>query len=102
MVLKLDGYIVEPFESPQEALRCLSDTSCEDPAAIVLDLNMPELDGREFYRRARAMGYHHPVLILSAYDAFAARDELGADAALAKPFSPDDLSEILRGLIGSN
>lgn len=99
LVLQTAGIEVEPFQSSPDALARLSDPAEQEPAAIVLDLNMPELNGWEFYRRARIAGYHNPVLILSAFGANDARVELGADAALAKPFEPDDLISTLTGLI---
>ena len=59
--------------------------------AVVLDLHMPKMDGRAFYRECRARGYEVPVMILSAYDAEAARAELQAQAAMTKPFRIDEL-----------
>jgi DNA-binding response OmpR family regulator len=64
--------------------------------AIVLDLQMPVIDGRTFYREMRALGYDIPVIILSAYGAETARRELGAEAALGKPFDPDVLLDTVR------
>src|SRR5687767_12619614 len=37
--------------------------------AIVLDVEMPKMDGRGFFRELRARGIQTPVLIASAYDA---------------------------------
>jgi DNA-binding response OmpR family regulator len=99
LALQIDGYEVQAFSSPVEALAQLADASVPNPKAIVLDLNMPQVDGREFYKRARALGYTDPVLILSAYGAEAAQHELGADAALAKPFDPEELSSTLKGIL---
>ncbi|MND05640.1 DNA-binding transcriptional regulator QseB [compost metagenome] len=60
---------------------------------------MPRMDGRAFFREIRARGNQTPVLILSAYGATAARDELRAEAALRKPFDPDALVEEVRKLL---
>jgi len=68
-----------------------------DVDAIVLDLRMPNLDGRAFFRELRARGIETPVLIASAYGAREARQELGAQASIEKPFDPEVLvSELLR------
>ena len=55
---------------------------------IVLDLQMPNMDGRTFYREMRARGGKMPVIIMSAYSAEEARTELGAERAISKPFDP--------------
>lgn len=66
---------------------------------IVLDLQMPGMDGRSFYRGLRAMGDTTPVIILSANGARKAQLELGAEDSLAKPFMPDDLLAKVRALV---
>ena len=100
-VLSLEGFEVQPYTSSLEAFSQIVDTTVPNPKAIVLDLNMPDMDGREFYRRAREMGYSGPVLILSAYGAKEAQQELGAEAALAKPFDPQELASTLRGIVAA-
>ena len=56
------------------------------------------MDGPEFFRLARQAGYRNPVLVLSAYDAGPACQEMGADDWLAKPFAPMDLARKVREL----
>src|SRR5262245_23436973 len=92
VALQVEGLEVQSFTSPLQALLQIADSAIPNPKAIVLDLNMPEMDGRQFFRRARELGYESPVLILSAFDALAASRELGAEAALAKPFEPEALA----------
>jgi DNA-binding response OmpR family regulator len=67
--------------------------------AIVLDLSMPGMDGRDFYRRARNAGFRGPIVIISAFGSEDAKQELGADAALAKPFEPEALASTVVGVI---
>jgi len=65
--------------------------------AIVLDMQMPKMDGRGFFRELRARGNHTPVLVASAYGARSAQRELGAEASVEKPFDPEVLiSELQR------
>ena len=60
------------------------------PALVVLDLNLPDGDGRTWLRRARNAGYRMPVVILTARDTLP--DRVGgledrADDYLTKPFA---------------
>jgi DNA-binding response OmpR family regulator len=66
---------------------------------IVLDLQMPNLDGRGFFREFRARGGTTPVVLLSAYGAQSARVELNAEAAVTKPFDPVVLIRAIRTLL---
>ena len=69
------------------------------PDAIVLDLEMPQMDGRAFYREMRSRGYTSPVVIVSAHGARNAHRELGANAWLDKPFDPDALVSGIQSII---
>jgi len=72
-----------------------------DPDLMVLDLNLPGLDGLEVCRRVRAWSAV-PILVLSVReeeaDKVAALD-LGADDYLAKPFGVDELMARVRALL---
>ena len=68
---------------------------------IVLDLQMPNLDGRGFFREFRARGGTAPVILLSAYGAQDARQELNAEAAITKPFDPTALIRVVRSLLST-
>lgn len=63
------------------------------PALVVLDINMPRMDGLEVCRRLRAEG-EMPILFLSSRDDEIDRVvgiELGADDYVVKPFSPREV-----------
>ncbi len=95
IILQTDGYQVNAFASPLAALAALADGDGAPPDLIVLDLSMPEMTGKDFYREARDAGFLKPVVIVSAYGAESARKELGATAALQKPFTPEELSQVV-------
>ena len=60
------------------------------PALVVLDLNLPDGDGRTWLRRVRREGHRMPVIILTARDTLPERVaglEEGADDYLTKPFA---------------
>jgi two-component system, OmpR family, response regulator len=68
---------------------------------VVLDLNLPGIDGIETCRRLRAEGLRVPILMLTARDGVADRVtglDTGADDYLVKPFDFDELLARLRAL----
>ena len=94
--LAFEGFTVE---TAADGLEGLDRISAADFDLVVLDLQMPRMDGRGFFHELRARGDATPVLILSAYDAEKTRNELGAEAAIAKPFDPDLLIEKVKDLV---
>ena len=72
------------------------------PSAVVLDLNLPRLSGREVCREIKAQAPEVPVLILSAQSEVIDKVllfELGADDYVTKPFSPRELLARLQSAI---
>ena len=70
--------------------------------AVILDLTLPGIDGRDILREWRANGKQEPVLILTARDALAERVEglrLGADDYLCKPFALIEVAARLEALV---
>ncbi|EPJ43981.1 MAG: two component Transcriptional regulator, Winged helix family protein [Osedax symbiont Rs2] len=96
--LKRRGYQIESFLRGDHGLLAIRDLSAD---VIILDLNLPVLDGLEVLRQARAKGVTTPVLITTARDAIAQRIQgldLGADDYLLKPFDMDELDARIRAL----
>src|SRR5204863_2393807 len=65
----------------------------EMPSLIILDLNLPDIDGVEICRRIRK-GSDVPILMLTARDEDVDKItglEVGADDYLTKPFNPREL-----------
>jgi len=92
------GYRALIAHSGAEALARLA----ERPHLLVLDVMMPDLDGYEVCRRARARADYIPILMLTAKDASWERVaglELGADAYLTKPFEPGELLAQAKALL---
>ena len=64
---------------------------------IIADLNMPNLDGREFLQIVRSSNFykHIPILILSAQNDSGERIDClskGADDFIEKPFNPAEVA----------
>jgi DNA-binding response OmpR family regulator len=70
------------------------------PGLILLDLSMPEMDGRDFFNLARGGGYAGPIVFFSAVGAARANQEMGGQGAIEKPFDPDDLIAEVRRHLG--
>jgi DNA-binding response OmpR family regulator len=73
----------------------------ERPDLVILDVNLPRMDGFEVLTRIRAAGHRSPVMMLtvrsSEEDQVRALD-LGADDYLTKPFSPRTVLARVRAL----
>ncbi len=88
--LESEGYAVDTAVSGEEALET---AERQRPDLIVLDVNLPDLDGWEVLSRLRATaGPQTPVVVMTA--GFAAQDQAlasGAQGYLGKPFGLEDL-----------
>jgi len=97
--LRMENYEVELFEDGSSALKAIQ---LRAPDAIVLDLQLPDIDGLEVCRRIRRSGDTTPILMLTARNAVNDRVEgldVGADDYLVKPFDLAELLARLRALL---
>ncbi len=73
-----------------------------DPALVLLDVMLPDLDGFEAARRIRAAGRDVPIIFLTARDAVEDRIAgltAGGDDYVAKPFSLEELVLRIRAVL---
>ncbi len=87
-------YDVIALENGQEALSWLQ--SGNMPDLIIVDMEMPSMNGFEFLQQVKSSGYFHsiPVMMLSGIDSSAERVKClksGALDFMIKPFNPEEL-----------
>ena len=93
-VLSEHGFAVREAHDGAEALRAMDE---DPPAMIVLDVQMPGIDGPTFARELRTRLKHVPLVIVTGVaDPKREADRCNAEAYLAKPFHADDLLRLVR------
>ena len=97
--LKQSGYAVDWVSNGAHADQALKDRVFD---LVILDLQLPKLDGYEVLRRLRQRNTSLPVLILSGREKPEEKVfglDLGADDYLVKPFSLNELQARVRALM---
>lgn len=88
------GFRVVEARDGAEALRVLQ---ADPPALVVLDIQMPGVDGPTFARELRMALRHVPLVVLTGVaDPRREADRCNAEAFLSKPFDADELLQIVR------
>ena len=99
--LERKGFQVIEAENGNEAV---SKAETIRPNLIIMDLEMPELDGLAATRKIRALKELEkiPVLAVSAYGADQFRDDAlaaGCDEYVSTPFEPEALEKLIRSFV---
>jgi len=98
---ELKGYRVVEAEDGKQALEMAERYR---PSLIVIDLNMPVLDGLEAvkkFRRLEETGDQVPIVAITAYDVYGMEQaalETGCNKYLSKPLDLEELDRTLKGL----
>jgi len=90
-LFETEGYAVETQTDGKSALDSFR---AAPPAAVVLDLRLPQVSGRDVCKEIRAVAPSLPIVVLSAASDVSDKVlllELGADDYVTKPFSPREL-----------
>lgn len=96
--LEKAGLAAREAEDGEAALAAVAEQA---PDLVILDINMPKLDGLEVCRRLRARG-DLPILFLSSRDDEIDRVlgiELGGDDYVVKPFSPREVTARVQAIL---
>jgi CheY-like chemotaxis protein len=100
-VLRAAGFAAQGFSSGDEFLRSWH---FDRPDCLVLDLQMPDISGMEVQKALNLAGAHFPIVIITAHDAPAVREEclrLGAIAYLCKPLDVRSLLDTVALVLNS-
>jgi two-component system KDP operon response regulator KdpE len=79
----------------------LNQINADNPDLVLLDLNLPDINGLEVLRSVRSHSFM-PMIVLSGYGQDRDRVhalEAGADDYMAKPFSPEELVARVKALL---
>lgn len=100
--LERGGYEVVTAANGKDALELARERT---PTLVILDVEMPELDGLEVTRRLRAepATSQIPIILLTSRDeelSVMAGIAAGATAYITKPFSPQELEDQIQGILG--
>lgn len=99
--LERKGFRVVEAENGREAI---SEAESESPDLIIMDLEMPELDGisaTKLLRRSEKNA-HTPIVAVSAYGADRFRGlalQAGCNEYVSTPFEPSDLERLIRSYL---
>ena len=99
-LLKSNGFRAEVFSSAEDFLAsgCLDETRC-----LILDVQMPGMNGLELQRRLASENRSIPIIFISAHDNQEVRKQAtrsGAIDFLPKPFSEEALLRAIRDALG--
>jgi FixJ family two-component response regulator len=94
------GFRAAAFDSAKNFLESgrLHNTSC-----LIVDVQMPGMNGLELQSELAATGYDIPIIFITAYENKASRQQAmqsGAVAFLSKPFSDVQLLQAVRSALG--
>ncbi|HTW31186.1 MAG TPA: response regulator transcription factor [Candidatus Sulfotelmatobacter sp.] len=98
-LFETEGYTVDTQTDGQSALESFQSAA---PSAVVLDLRLPRLSGREVCKEIKAVNPSLPIIVLSAASDVSDKVlllELGADDYVTKPFSPRELLARVRAAL---
>lgn len=97
--LDIDGYAVDKCYDGESAFELIS---VEKYDLVILDLNLPKMDGIEILKAVRKQNNNLKILILSARDHVSDKVlglDLGANDYLVKPFDFEELEARIRNLL---
>src|SRR5438067_13930160 len=98
IALEMKGYQVDEAANGEEALLKLGE---KPPLLVLLDLQMPVMNGREMLQRMRANAELKdvPVVIISGFGFEWEAELMGAQGYIGRPFEPEELQKTIAHLL---
>lgn len=96
LILEAEGYVVDLVQSVDEAIEALRRDSY---ILLLVDVKMPVRDGMSLMREVKENWPEIPIVVMSGYptrETIIAVAEIGAARFIPKPFTPDELLEVVR------
>ncbi len=98
-ILEDEGYNVDMAHSGQEGVTKALEKAFD---LLIVDMKMPDLSGMALLKRIKGERLKMPVVMITAYSTVETAIEamkLGAADYVPKPFTPDELSEVVKAVI---
>jgi twitching motility two-component system response regulator PilG len=105
-VLRREGYVTITFPDGVAAFRWLAEVSCPPPKIVLLDIELPKMDGYAIARalKAKPTLESTTIIMMSRRDGIIDRLKgrlAGAEDHLPKPFKAEELVEIVHRYLGN-
>ena len=106
-IVSLMGLKTDQILEADNGRKALDILSCSWVDAVILDINMPEMNGLELLKRMSedSVMKNIPVVMMTTEASEAHMKtafELGAKGFIRKPFVPEELRKMLLGVLGFN
>jgi signal transduction histidine kinase/DNA-binding response OmpR family regulator len=108
-LLEKGGHLVTVAGNGREALEVLTNASFDGFACVLMDVQMPEMDGFEATaaireRERRTPGVHLPIIAMTAHTMKGDAERClaaGMDAYVSKPIQPDELFDVIQPFVNT-
>jgi FixJ family two-component response regulator len=98
-LLRSHAFRARTYGSGQEFLAALP---AGLPDCLIIDLQMPEMNGLELQQHLVSNGIKIPTILITAYDDVALRDQAGLVASLRKPLQEKALFDAIDKAVGDS
>jgi twitching motility two-component system response regulator PilG len=104
--LRREGFVVEGYADGVEAMKALTSTQARIPDLVLLDINLPKMDGYEVARKFKTKPQFNNTVIVMLSRRDGVIDRLkgrlaGAKEYITKPFKTQDVVDVITTYLGA-